>query len=48
VEHVEPMYEIVGESGTQDGEGCLRDIAVVSVALLALGVLAAVAWVWLA
>lgn len=31
--HIEPMYEIVGESGSADGEGCLRDIAAVSVAL---------------
>jgi hypothetical protein len=34
------MHEIVGESGTQTGEGCLRDIAVVAVAvaMLAAGV----------
>lgn len=30
------VYEIVGESGTPDGEGCLSDIASVGTALMLL------------
>lgn len=40
------MHEIVGESGTADGEGCLMDLVSVGSALLLLAAgVAALAWV---
>ena len=32
----DPVFEIVGESGTKTGEGCLQEVAVALVAVLAL------------